>query len=204
MNKEWYDNNIKSDLKVEEKNSEKEIRLKSLKIVIADGDSKAHFIIQTIVFLDIAVEENNAGFKVVASTENAKAMKVLSNTLALAAPGGFINIFIDESEPIGIRGQAAALGNVPDYISKQLAAFEEKKKRGTVKAMPIQTLFEPLSQRERDVLQLVAQGLSNNEISDRLSIAMDTVKGHNRSSFAKLQVQRRTEAIARARELGLI
>jgi LuxR family transcriptional regulator, maltose regulon positive regulatory protein len=63
---------------------------------------------------------------------------------------------------------------------------------------------EPLSQRELEVLQLIAQGFSNHEIGKRLFLALDTVKGHNRRIFNKLQVQRRTEAIARARELGLI
>ena len=65
-------------------------------------------------------------------------------------------------------------------------------------------LIEPLSQRELEVLQLVAQGLSNREIGERLFLALDTVKGHNRRIFDKLQVQRRTEAIVRARELGLL
>jgi LuxR family maltose regulon positive regulatory protein len=51
---------------------------------------------------------------------------------------------------------------------------------------------------------LIAQGLSNQEIGARLFLALDTVKGHNRRIFDKLQVQRRTEAIARARELGLL
>jgi LuxR family maltose regulon positive regulatory protein len=50
----------------------------------------------------------------------------------------------------------------------------------------------------------MAQGLSNQEISERLFLALDTVKGHNRKIFDKLQVQRRTEAVARARELGLL
>ena len=63
--------------------------------------------------------------------------------------------------------------------------------------------IEPLSQREVEVLQLIAQGCSNREISERLVVALDTVKGHNRKIFDKLQVQRRTEAVARARELGL-
>ena len=63
---------------------------------------------------------------------------------------------------------------------------------------------ELLSQREREVLQLVAQGLSNNEIAAKLYLAVDTVKGHNRRIFAKLQVGRRTEAVRRGRELGLL
>ena len=63
---------------------------------------------------------------------------------------------------------------------------------------------ELLSQRELEVLRLIAQGLSNDEISQQLFLALDTVKGHNRRIYNKLQVQRRTEAIIRARELGLL
>jgi LuxR family maltose regulon positive regulatory protein len=67
-----------------------------------------------------------------------------------------------------------------------------------------QRLVEPLSGRELEVLGLIAQGLSNRDISDRLFLALDTVKGHNRVIFSKLQVGRRTEAVARARELNLV
>ncbi|RME70003.1 MAG: DNA-binding response regulator, partial [Chloroflexi bacterium] len=65
-------------------------------------------------------------------------------------------------------------------------------------------LVEPLSRRELEVLKLIARGLSNREIGEQLFLAIDTVKGHNRRIFGKLQVQRRTEAVARARELGLL
>ncbi|WP_240041371.1 LuxR C-terminal-related transcriptional regulator [Paenibacillus ginsengarvi] len=65
-------------------------------------------------------------------------------------------------------------------------------------------LIEPLSQREMEVLELIAKGLSNKEIGEKLFLALDTVKGHNRRIFEKLQVQRRTEAIARAGELNLL
>jgi LuxR family maltose regulon positive regulatory protein len=61
-----------------------------------------------------------------------------------------------------------------------------------------------LSRREIDVLRLMTEGLSNREISERLFLALSTVKGHNQTIFGKLQVQRRTEAVARARELGLV
>jgi LuxR family maltose regulon positive regulatory protein len=68
----------------------------------------------------------------------------------------------------------------------------------------IQNLVEPLSQRELEVLHLIAQGFSNQEIGARLFLALDTVKGHNRRIFDKLQVQRRTEAVAKARSLNLL
>jgi LuxR family maltose regulon positive regulatory protein len=83
----------------------------------------------------------------------------------------------------------------------EVAALETllAQRRGAVVAAA-----EPLSERELEVLQLIAAGLSNREIGDRLFLALDTVKGHNRRIFEKLGVQRRTEAVARARELGLL
>jgi DNA-binding CsgD family transcriptional regulator len=71
-------------------------------------------------------------------------------------------------------------------------------------ASPSQPLVEPLSERELEVLGLIAQGLSNREISERLVLALSTVKGHNQNIYGKLQVQRRTESVARAGELGLL
>ncbi len=70
--------------------------------------------------------------------------------------------------------------------------------------LPLPSVDSPLSAREIDVIRLVAQGLSNREIGERLFLALDTVKGHNRRIYAKLDVRRRTEAVARARELGLL
>ncbi|MBW7882524.1 MAG: response regulator transcription factor, partial [Caldilineaceae bacterium] len=104
---------------------------------------------------------------------------------------------------------ATGRGIMPRYVPKLLAMFEaEEHTRADMPHQPpprpTQPLIEPLSERELEVLQLVAQGLSNREISERLFLALSTVKGHNRVIFDKLQVQRRTEAVARARELGLL
>jgi LuxR family transcriptional regulator, maltose regulon positive regulatory protein len=91
------------------------------------------------------------------------------------------------------------------YIDKLLAAFAQPAAMPQSKVENLKfTMLEPLSQRELEILKLIAQGLSNREISARLFLALDTVKGHNRRIFDKLQVQSRTEAIARARELGLL
>ena len=89
-----------------------------------------------------------------------------------------------------------------DYISSLLTIFKIEHRKKSDK--PYQPLVEPLSRRELEVLQLIARGLSNSEIGERLSLALDTVKGHNRNIFGKLQVKRRTEAVARARELDLL
>jgi LuxR family maltose regulon positive regulatory protein len=142
-----------------------------------------------------------------ANGENDKALQVLGDTLALAEPEGFIRIFVDEGMPMAqLLSEAAARGIRPDYAGKLLHAFEAEslESEGRSDQPAAQPLIEPLSARELEVLQLIAQGLSNHEIGDRLFLALDTVKGHNRRIFDKLQVQRRTEAVARARELGLL
>jgi LuxR family transcriptional regulator, maltose regulon positive regulatory protein len=138
--------------------------------------------------------------------EEDKAVQLLGDALALAEPGGFIRIFVDEGTPMSqLLAEAATRGAMPDYIGKLLAVFEAERQAGKEKPdLRHESLIEPLSQRELEVLQLIAQGLSNREISEKLFLALDTVKGHNRKIFDKLQVQRRTEALARARELGLL
>lgn len=138
------------------------------------------------------------------------AMQVLGETLALAAPGGFIRLFVDEGLPMAqLLTEAAARTMMPDYTSKLLTAFESERQKVEERSYipvipPAQPLIEPLSQRELEILRLVAQGLSNREISERLFIALVTVKVHNGRIFEKLQVQRRAEAVARAQALGLL
>jgi len=143
------------------------------------------------------------------------ALLPLRHALALAEPEGYLRTFLDEgSSMLQLLREASARRIMPDYTDKLLAAFEAEKRKTEDKpdlppALPEghrdgEPLIEPLSQRELKILQLIAQGLSNREIGERLFLAMDTVKGHNRRLFDKLQVQSRTEAVARARELGLL
>jgi LuxR family maltose regulon positive regulatory protein len=143
-----------------------------------------------------------------AQGEQDQALHLLVDALALAAPGGFIRLFVDEGRPMAhLLSQAAARGVMPDYLGKLLAAGEaEVQQHEDTSSLPppAQPLLEPLSHRELEVLHLMAQGRSNQEISEQLFLALDTVKGHNRKIFGKLQVQRRTEAVARARTLGLV
>jgi LuxR family transcriptional regulator, maltose regulon positive regulatory protein len=139
--------------------------------------------------------------------EKDEALRLLNDALILAEPGGFIRIFVDEGDQMAellIRLKAEG-GGMKEYIHKLLTAFANPGQT-LPSAFPRspQPLIEPLSQRELEVLRLIAEGLSNDEISKRLFLALDTIKGHNRKIFDKLQVQRRTEAVARARELGLL
>jgi LuxR family maltose regulon positive regulatory protein len=142
-----------------------------------------------------------------AHDKEARAILVLKEALTLAEAGGLIRIFVDEGTPMAeLLSKAAVQGIMPNFVSKLLGAFESVGKQDESESVqpPNQSLIEPLSERELEILQLIAQGLSNREISERLFLALNTIKGHNRRIFNKLQVQRRTEAVARARELNLL
>ena len=143
------------------------------------------------------------------------AFAALERGLTLAEPEGYVRTFVDEGEVMRlliadfralIEKQGHREGqNLIGYVDKLLAAFG---KSTDIHVHPssflLPPLIEPLSPRELEVLQLISQGLSNQEIADRLFLALSTVKGYTRTLFDKLQVQRRTEAVARARELGLL
>lgn len=118
-----------------------------------------------------------------AQGETQKAAQTLKHAQLMAEAGGFVRIFLDEGMPPSLQNESN-----PDQRPFHSA----------------ESLIEPLSERELEVLHLIAQGLSNRDISERLFLALSTVKGHNRNIFDKLQVQRRTEAVARARKLGLL
>jgi LuxR family maltose regulon positive regulatory protein len=166
-------------------------------------------------------ERGGSGIEILALLALAQAAKgdlpaalgTLERALTLAEPEGYVRLFVDEGALMArLLTEAQAQRIRPAYVAKLRAAFsvvaEQVAPRGPqivhVATGVEQPLIEPLSEREIEVLALVAQGFSNREIAERLFIALSTVKGHNRIIFEKLQVQRRTEAVARARELGLV
>jgi LuxR family maltose regulon positive regulatory protein len=142
-----------------------------------------------------------------------QAIAALERALELAEPEGFVRLFVDEGPPMAqLLSEAAARGIMPDYVARLLVAFPGAAREAGHTTEPsaaatrsgTSSFVEPLSPRELEILKLITQGLSNREIGERLFLALDTVKGHNRRIFDKLQVQSRTEAIARARELDLL
>ncbi|MBA2288887.1 MAG: helix-turn-helix transcriptional regulator, partial [Chloroflexia bacterium] len=164
----------------------------------AEEGERTGSIIEILVLLALARE---------AQGDISHAIQPLERALALAEPEGYVRLFVDEGLPMKtLLSEASAQGILPYYTSRLLAAFDvDGRIRQEPSCLPaVQSLADPLSQRELEVLQLIAQGLSNREIGERLFLALDTVKGHNRKIFGKLDVQRRTEAIVRARELGLL
>jgi LuxR family maltose regulon positive regulatory protein len=142
-----------------------------------------------------------------AGDDTAKAMTSLERALSLAEPGGFIRIFVDEGPPMArLLYQALDRGIAPDYTRRLLAAFPivEPEKTAPSSKVPKSELIEPLSDREIEVLQLIADGLTNREIATRLFLSVNTVKAHTRNIYGKLGAHNRTEAAARAQALGIL
>jgi LuxR family transcriptional regulator, maltose regulon positive regulatory protein len=142
-----------------------------------------------------------------AKGESNKAMAALARCLTLAEPEGYVRLFLDEGRPAQLLLAAwlarASPGPLRDYAVELLAHF---KSGPTLLAAAPETgsLVEPLSPRELEVLQLIAAGKTNQQIALDLIIAPGTVKAHTGNIYRKLDVANRTEAVARARQLGIL
>lgn len=162
----------------------------------------------------------------------------LDSALAMAAPRGWVQPFLDAGEPIeNLLKEHSYNGPLGTFAAKLVAAFSGEKldfrlaqalytfevglnqvtdespqleqtaqqpMHQTELPSEVAPLVEPLSERELEVIQLMAAGLTNQEIADQLTISVPTVKKHGTNIFGKLQVSNRTEAAVRARELGLL
>jgi LuxR family maltose regulon positive regulatory protein len=152
-----------------------------------------------------------------------RALAALTEAVGLAEPEGYLRTFLDEGEPMAsllldlrshLAGQVARTGDrdpgrLLAYVGELLAAFAVE--AGMPSALGSERarvagagLVEPLSERELEVLRLVAAGLTNQAIADRLFIALSTVKSHTNSIYGKLGVRNRTQAIAQARAMDLL
>jgi LuxR family maltose regulon positive regulatory protein len=137
-----------------------------------------------------------------------QARTTLEKSLALAEPEGFVRIFVDEGSSMArLLYKALTREIAPDYVRRLLAAFpvEEGGRTEPPKSQaPESVLIEPLSERELEVLQLIAEGLTNREIASRLFLSPNTVKTHTRNIYGKLDTHNRTQAVARAGALGIM
>jgi LuxR family maltose regulon positive regulatory protein len=135
------------------------------------------------------------------------ALASLERALALAEPEGYVRLFLDEGPRAArLLYRAAEQGILPAYAGRLLAAFPEA---GAAPMTPRvaasrPVLVEPLTEREREILELIAEGLTNQEIARRLVLSVGTVKVHAHNIYGKLGVSGRTRALAKARELGLL
>ncbi len=156
-----------------------------------------------ILFLEaLAMQENG---------DSEHAIPALTECLTLAEPEGYGRIFLDEGQPMQMLLAQwlahAGAGPLRDYAIRLLSHFDAEPHMVTAPektASPIDDLVEPLSQRELEVLHLIALGRTNKEIARQLVVAPGTVKAHTSHIYRKLDVANRTEAVARARQLGIL
>jgi LuxR family maltose regulon positive regulatory protein len=137
-----------------------------------------------------------------------QALVYLEKALTIGNPEGFIRIFVDEGPPMArLLYEALAREIAPDYVRRLLAAFpvaETEQPEATKSQILEAHLVEPLSEREIEVLHLIAEGLTNQEIAARLYLSLNTVKVHTRNIYGKLDAHNRTQAVTRARALGIL
>jgi len=155
--------------------------------------------IEMLLVLSLAVKEQG---------DTDRALTTLSKGLSLAEPGGHVRIFVNEGPPMArLLYEALSRGIAPDYLRRLLAAFpsaEPEQPELSKSQVPETELIEPLSERELEVLQLIAEGLTNREIASRLFLSLNTVKAHTRNIYGKLSVHNRTQAVSKAKALGIL
>jgi len=146
-----------------------------------------------------------------AKGEKEQAVSTLAQALTLAEPEGYVRTFVDEGPPMAallsevLEAQQRRLltPNVPAYYLRKLLAVLEHDDSSATTLAGVE-LREPLSERELEVLALLATGKSNRQIASELFVALSTVKTHIKNIYGKLDVRSRTQAVSRARELGLL
>jgi LuxR family maltose regulon positive regulatory protein len=177
------------------------IHLAWLRLLVARRDASAQALAGNILRFSEAGERN--GTSLLALILGALAGgggDWLGRALQLAESEGYVRIFTDEGEPL-----AALLRKLPatEYICKLLATFPAAVSTGEhPKGHP--GLVEPLTDREREVLRLLAEGLSYGKIAERLVVSVNTVRFHVKGIYGKLGVEKQVQAVEKGRELGLI
>ncbi len=140
-----------------------------------------------------------------AQGERASAVHALQRALTLAEPEGYVRTFIDEGDDVHKLlldlKTSIADAKLQHYVEQLLAAFGQPDRPP---APDVQPLVEPLSDREIEILRLIAEGLSNQDIAERLFLALPTIKWYTTQIYGKLGVANRTQAVAKARALDLL
>ena len=175
-----------------ERSGDQAIALLGRLLHAAEEGNRAGNVIEILVLLAVAHQTRG---------EDAAALAALERALALAEPEGYVRIFLDEGPPMAALLQAAAeRGIATRYVRLLLSALGETEAISTATA----GLIEPLSDRELDVLRLLATDLGGPGIASELYVSLNTLRTHTRNIYAKLGVNNRRAAVRRARELDLL
>ena len=207
----WSDEMLEDDASQERPESELS-RLAMARVLIVKGDLGAIERALSLLkhLLNAAEAEGRTGIMIEAlalqaiarwiQADQPAAMSSLEHALRLAEPEGYVRLLADLGLPMARLLQEARSRNVlPEYVSILLAACDH-----TVVPGPAGLLPEPLTRREQEILELLAAGLTNREIGERLFISAQTVKKHTGNILGKLGAHTRTEAASRARDLNLL
>ena len=173
----------------------------------AETEAYSSILISTLLLQALALE---------ARGRTTQAMTALAQALTLAEPNGYVRIFVDEGPPMADllmkilkvqqKKRLEAYNFSTDYAGSLLAAYRSDVAEDSPDSSrrPAQPLLNPLSERELEVLRLIANGLSNQEVMQKLIVEKNTLKTHIRHLYRKLNTRSRTQAIIRARELNLL
>jgi LuxR family transcriptional regulator, maltose regulon positive regulatory protein len=170
----------------------------------AEANGRMGRVIEILALIALARESEGDGDR---------ALTALARVLPLAEAQGYARLFLDEGRPMArLLYRAGRQGIAPTYANRLLAmiptqegATEGSRPSSSTPTAPgVQPLIEPLTERELEVLALLAERLSNAEICQRLVISLPTVKSHTSNLYSKLGVSSRKEAVARARALGIL
>jgi LuxR family maltose regulon positive regulatory protein len=147
-------------------------------------------------------------YQALAADTPGRALSFLSEALTLGEPEGFIRTFVDEARLLKpLLRKALVEGITPEYTAGLLGIIEsEERLRQAKDAKQVQVPASPefLSQRELEVLRLIADGLSNGQIAGKLVISLNTAKKHVHNISGKLNANSRTGIVAQARKMKLI
>jgi LuxR family maltose regulon positive regulatory protein len=150
----------------------------------------------------VAIMIDVRAWQSLAAETPAEAIRFLQSALKMAQPEHFIRTFVDKGEPMKflLERMKSEGGEMEDYVLTLLSAFGGEVAGGSKE----QLLVEPMSERELEILRLLADGLSNREIAERLVITVGTTKSHVHHILEKMGSDSRMQAVAKARELGLL
>jgi LuxR family transcriptional regulator, maltose regulon positive regulatory protein len=189
-------------------------RLGALRVVVTMGDRLARErALRTLdAVLGLAMVQGRLGIQIEGlavqalgywqSGDRARAMTTLEHALRLAEAEGYVRLFADLGLPmVRLLQEARSRQVMPDYVQ---ALLEASGAGGELLGTAHPAVLEPLTNREQQILELIAAGLKNHEIAEALAISSETVKKHTSSIYGKLDVRGRVEAVARARALDLL